>query len=369
MQVFDNHEAILRAEDDESDLKAFIAIHNTSRGPSLGGCRMYPFASEGEALFDVLRLSGGMTNKSALADLDLGGGKAVIMGDPRTDKSDALFYSFGQFLNHVNYSKTRYITAEDVGVNPEDLKIAARATGGKYVVGITPRPTGDGEMLVGPERATAYGVRAGIRAAVKYKLGCDSLKDIRVAIQGCGHVGYWLAKFLTEDGARLWVTDIDRGKVDRVIEEFGALPCPPESICSVDCDVFSPCAMGSVINEETLQLLKAPIVAGSANNQLAVPEGRMGQELIRRGKLYMPDYAINAGGIIYVSYDCSDLPTFNRDDLIARLDRIGDTCTAICKEAKKTGEPTNIVADRLAEQHFEKRPPISVSVMSGHCDW
>jgi leucine dehydrogenase len=248
---FDGHQEVVFGHESESGLNAIIAIHNTNRGPALGGCRMWPYASEAEALTDVLRLSRGMTYKSALADLPLGGGKAVIIGDPHTDKSEALFLAMGRFVDSLG---GRYISAEDVGVSVEDVDIMARVT--KHVAGTCTAGAGD------PSPATAYGVLVGIRAAVAHKLGRNSLDGLRVAIQGVGHVGYYLCRQLAEAGAKLVVTDIDREAVRRVETEFHAQPVAPDEIYGVDGEVFAPCALGAVINDETIAQLKASIVAG-----------------------------------------------------------------------------------------------------------
>ncbi len=337
---FDAHELVAFAGDRESGLKAIIAIHNTNRGPALGGCRMWPYATEAEALTDVLRLSRGMTYKSALADLPLGGGKAVIIGDPHTDKSEALFLAMGRFVDGL---AGRYITAEDVGISVDDVEVMARAT--KHVAGTRAAGAGD------PSPSTAYGVLMGIRAAVAHKLGRNSLDGVRVAVQGVGHVGYHLCRVLAEAGARLTVADIDDAALARAKAEFHAQPVAPEAIYGVEGEVFAPCALGAVINDDTLVQLKAPIVAGAANNQLAAP--RHGVELMRRGVLYAPDYVINAGGVINISHEG---PAYDKQAAFNHVARIHDTLREIFSRAETGGVPTSEAADRLAEERFKKLP-------------
>ncbi len=337
---FDGHERVVFGHDAASGLRAIIAIHNTHRGPALGGCRMWPYASEAEALTDVLRLSRGMTYKSALADLPFGGGKAVILGDARKDKSEALFLAMGRFVDSLG---GRYVTAEDVGVSVDDVEVMARAT--KHVAGTRAAGAGD------PSPSTAYGVLMGIRAAVAHKLGRNSLDDVRVAVQGVGHVGYHLSQFLHEAGARLTVTDIDGAAVARDADEFGAEPVSPEAIVGVSSEVFAPCALGAVIDDEALDRLQAPIVAGSANNQLAAP--RHGVELLRRGVLYAPDYVINAGGVINISHEG---PQYDKQAAVDHVARIHDTLREIFGHAEAAGIPTSEAADRLAEERFKKLP-------------
>ena len=335
---FDGHQEVVFGHDPQCGLNAIIAIHNTNRGPALGGCRMWPYASEAEALTDVLRLARGMTYKSALADLPLGGGKAVIIGDPHEDKSEALFLAMGRFVDGLG---GRYITAEDVGVSVEDVDVMARVT--KHVAGTDSTGAGD------PSPSTAYGVLMGIRAAVAHKLGRNSLDGVRVAIQGVGHVGYHLCRYLAEAGAELTVTDIDHEAIERAATEFHARPVAPEEIYGVDGEVFAPCALGAVINDDTIARLKAPIVAGSANNQLAEP--RHGVELMRRGVLYAPDYVINAGGVINISHEG---PAYDKREAVNHVAKIHDTLREIFGRADAAGMPTSEAADRLAEERFTK---------------
>ncbi len=335
---FDGHEQVVFGHDAASGLRAIIAIHNTCLGPALGGCRMWPYASEAEALTDVLRLASGMTYKSALAGLAYGGGKAVILGDPRRDKSQALFLAMGRLVESLG---GRYVTAEDVGIAVDDVEVMGRVT--KHVAGTRAGGAGD------PSASTAYGVLMGIRAAVAHKLGRHSLDGVRVAVQGLGHVGTHLCRFLDEAGARLTVTDIDSAAVARVAGEFGAEPVAPDAIIGVAAEVFAPCALGAVINDQTIDQLQAPIVAGSANNQLAEP--RHGVELMRRGVLYAPDYVINAGGVINISHEG---PDYDKQAAIDHVARIFDTLREIFGRAEAAGISTSEAADRLAKERLTK---------------
>ncbi len=338
---FDNHEQVVFCHDEASGLKAIIAIHNTNRGPSLGGCRMWPYASEEEAVTDVLRLSRGMTYKSALAKLPYGGGKSVIIGDPRLDKSPALFRAMGRAVQRL---AGRYIVAEDVGISVPDVELMQQET--RHVAGTTAGGAGD------PSPATAYGVYMGLRAAVQHRLGQNELDGLTVAVQGLGHVGYYLCKHLAEDGARLVVTDINEAAVQTAVSEFGAERVAPEEIYAADCDVFAPCALGAVINDDTLAFLKAKVVAGSANNQLHEP--RHGEILKQRGVLYAPDYVINAGGVIDISHEGRD---YDKDKAFAHVAEIHDTLLEIFRRAEAENIPTGEAADRIAEERFRQPEP------------
>ncbi len=334
---FDAHEEVAFCFDEASRLKAVIAIHSTARGPAVGGCRMWPYADEAEALTDALRLARGMTYKSALAELPYGGGKAVIIADPHTDKTEALFLAMGRFVDSLG---GRYITAEDVGVSVEDVEIMERVT--KHVAGTCAGGAGD------PSPSTAYGVLMGINAAVAHKLGRNSLDGVRVAIQGLGHVGYHLCRFLAEAGAKLTVTDIDRAAVERAEQEFHARVVTPDDIYGVDGEVFSPCALGAVINDRTIAQLKTPIVAGSANNQLA--EARHGNELARHGILYAPDYVINAGGIINISHEGA---AYDKTAAVNHVAKIHDILREIFARADANGVSTSEAADHIAEERIK----------------
>ncbi len=333
---FDNHEQVVFCRDAGTGLNAIIAIHNTSLGPSLGGCRIWPFRSEAEALTDVLRLSRGMTYKAAIAGLPLGGGKAVIIADPKTQKTEAMMKAYGR---HVDNLGRRYITAEDVGSTVADMDAIKTVT--DHVVGVT---GGAGD----PSNSTAHGVFIGTRAAVRHKLGRDSLAGLHVAVQGIGHVGWFLCEYLARDGARLTVTDINQAALKKAEAEFGAAVVAPDEIYDVEADVFAPCALGAVINDTTLPRLKVPIVAGSANNVLE--DERHGIELRRRGILYAPDYVINAGGLIDVARFAVG---FGMDVAREKLERIDDTLAEIFRRADAADTPTSEVADGLAEELFQ----------------
>ncbi|MEN8195455.1 MAG: Glu/Leu/Phe/Val dehydrogenase dimerization domain-containing protein [Pseudomonadota bacterium] len=340
---FDDHEEVVFCHDRDSGLNAIIAIHNTARGPAMGGCRMWNYASEDEALADALRLSRGMTYKSALAGLPFGGGKAVIIGNPGRDKSKALWLAFGRFVDLLG---GRYVTAEDVGTRPADLEIVRRAT--PHVAGIREGGAGD------PSRATAAGVFAGIRVAAAARLGRDDLKGVRVALQGLGHVGFALGRRLAEAGAVLYVSDIDELAVRKAVRGLGATAVAPGAIHALDVDVFAPCALGAVINDGTVGEIRARVVAGSANNQLAEP--RHGVALWQRGILYATDYVINAGGVIWVSHEG---PRFDANAAMAHVARIGDVLGEIFALARKEGVQPEAAADRIAEQRFRRRANIA----------
>ncbi len=345
--AFDGHEEVAFCCDPESGLRAIIAIHNRALGPALGGCRMWPYPSEDEALTDVLRLSRGMTYKAALAGLDLGGGKSVIIADPQRDKSPALFRAMGRFVDGFC---GRYIVAEDVGIAVEDVELMAEAT--RHVAGAGNGGAGD------PSPATAYGVYMGLSAAVRKRLGRASVAGLRVAIQGLGHVGRELAELLSQGGAELIVSDIHGEAVEAAVRELGARAVAPEAIFDAEADVFAPCALGAILDDDTIPRLKAKVVAGSANNQLA--EDRHGDALRARGILYAPDYVINAGGLIYVSGDAAHRhgTRFDHDGAFARIAGIHDTLMAIFHRAEAEGLATSAAADRIAEERFKKIPVV-----------
>lgn len=340
---FDHHEQVVYGHDQASGLKAIIAIHNRNLGPALGGCRMWPYVSDEAALRDVLRLSRGMSYKSALARLPLGGGKAVIIGNPHTGKSEALFQAMGDFVDSLG---GRYITAADSGTGVAEMQIMAERT--RHVAGAGQREAFGGGMRNGdPSPSTAYGVFIGLLAAVKHRLGRDDLKGLRVAIQGVGQVGFGLAQQLKEAGAELWVTDIVEANVRRAVEQLGATAVGQNDIYGLEVDVFAPCAMGAIINPQTLEALRAPVIAGAANNQLA--DAGLAEELRRRGYLYAPDYAINAGGIIDVCYERNGGSTA---DLKAHIEGIGATLAEIFQRAEHEGSTTTAVADRMAQERL-----------------
>ena len=345
---FDDHQQIAFFNDRQSGLRAIIAVHNTNLGPALGGCRMWPYSSEEEALNDVLRLSRGMTYKSAIANLKLGGGKAVIIGDPRTEKSDALLYAMGDFIEGLG---GRYITAEDSGTSVTDiLKMGERTS---YVSGVDKASDHGGD----PSPSTAYGVFISLREAVTYKMQRPDLKGLKVAIQGLGNVGYRLAEYLHEAGALLYVTDIVQATVDRAVLELDAIAVTGDEIFSLDVDVFAPCALGAAINDKTIDQLKANIVAGAANNQLATADH--GHQLHQKGILYTPDYVVNAGGIIDVYYQRKMLESGYSaqnyaTDLATKVEEIGTTLKEIFARSDAENVPTFMIADRVAEERFNK---------------
>ena len=341
---FADHEQVVFVSDDKSGLKAIIAVHNSNLGPALGGCRMWPYASEDEAIRDVLRLSRGMTYKSAMANLKLGGGKSVIIGNPRTHKTPELLAAFARALEQLN---GRYIAAEDSGTSVADMKYMTQFT--QHVAGIHDKPSDEGTRSGDPSPATAYGTFIGIRAAVKERLGRDSLDGLRVAVQGVGNVGFDLVRQLKEAGAQLWVTDIHREPLVQAGRELGATVVAPEEIFSLDVDVFAPCALGAILNDSTIPQLKAKIVAGAANNQLA--EARHGLELMKRGILYAPDYVINAGGIIDVYHERIG---FDRSALLKHIEGIHDNLMEVFERARKEERPTGEVADAIAEERFKR---------------
>jgi leucine dehydrogenase len=287
---FDNHEQIVFCNDKDTGLKAIIGIHNTVLGPALGGTRMWKYTNEWEALNDVLRLSRGMTYKSAISGLNLGGGKAVIIGDSKVDKTPEMIAKFGQYVNSLS---GRYITAEDVGTTTADMDLIRKHT--EYVTGISESIGGSGN----PSPVTAYGVYMGMKAAAKYKFGKDNLEGKKVLVQGIGHVGETLVDYLTAEGAKVVIADINEDRLKEIGNKYGAKIYTGDDLYSADVDIYAPCALGATINDETIGRLKAQVIAGAANNQLA-NEIKHGQMLKDRGILYAPDFLINAGGIINV---------------------------------------------------------------------
>jgi leucine dehydrogenase len=319
-------------------LKAIVAIHDTRLGPSLGGCRFIHYDSDEDALVDALRLARGMTYKAALAGLPHGGGKSVLIRPPQHFDRVALFRAFGKFVDDLG---GHYITAEDSGTGLEDMEVIRSTT--KWVTGVDPSHGGSGD----PSPFTALGVRRGIEACVAKKLGKKTLEGVHVAVQGVGHVGYHLCKELHSSGARITVADVDPLKAERAHREFGAKVVPLDAIFDVDCDVFAPCALGSALNDDTISRLKARIVAGAANNQLAVP--RNGDDLHARGILYAPDYAINAGGLVNVA---QEVVGYDEAKARAKTMAIHDTIAEIIDRSEKLKAPTYKVADMLVEERL-----------------
>ena len=333
--AFDGHELVAFRDDRRSGLRAIIAVHDSTLGPAVGGCRMFPYASDSDALHDVLRLSRGMTYKSALAGLPLGGGKSVIIGDPRTDKSLALLEAMGDFIESQG---GRYVAAEDSGTGVDDIRVMAGRTG--FVSGL------DGNEFGGdPSPSTAYGVFLGIRTAVRHRLGVDSLSGLSVAIQGLGHVGYYLARHLVAEKARVYGADVNQANLERAVSELGVIPVATGDVLGLEVDVLAPCAMGAVLNSQSIPGIRAGIIAGAANNQLATDDD--GGSLQDRGILYCPDFLINAGSIIDVH-----LLRIGASETIKRshLQRIESTLAEVLRRADECHLQTRVIAEQLAEE-------------------
>ncbi|HUW63187.1 MAG TPA: Glu/Leu/Phe/Val dehydrogenase dimerization domain-containing protein [Spirochaetia bacterium] len=327
------YEQVFSCRDENTGLNSYIAIHNTTRGPALGGLRMYPYIQTEDALTDVLRLARGMTYKSAVADLPLGGGKSVLIGNPDRDKTEAMLRSFGRCIEKLG---GHYIVAEDVGTTVADMDLIRRET--TFVAG-TSDSSGD------PSIHTAYGVQQGMRAAARTVYGRDGLKGLTVAIQGLGHVGMNLCMLLSLEGAKLAVTDVNPARIRQAVAEFGAIPVETAAIYRTECDIFAPCAMGAVINDQTIGILKTRIVAGSANNVLA--EERHGEMLAEMGILYAPDFVINAGGLINVA---EGLNGYNRAKSRQKVAAIYNTMLQVISLARERHISTARAAVVLAEE-------------------
>jgi len=331
------HEQLLFCNDEETGLKAIIAIHSTVLGPSLGGTRMWKYANEMEALNDVLRLSKGMTYKNSISNLNLGGGKAVIIGDSHTMKSEAFFRRFGKFVESLS---GKYITAEDVGISPEDMGWVSKET--KHVVGL-PGKSGD------PSPVTALGVYMGMKACAKIQFGSDSLEGKKIAVQGVGHVGEYLVKHLTNEGAEVFISDIYQQTLDRVSSAYNATVVAPQDIYDIDMDIYAPCALGATINDETLSKLKCSIIAGAANNQLR-NESIHGKAVTDKGIIYAPDYAINAGGVI----NCfSEVHGLSSEWAHTKAEEIYQTIFNIISRSQKEKLPTYQIANAIAEERIK----------------
>lgn len=344
--AYEGHESVHAFHDEKTGLKAIIAVHSTARGPAAGGCRMWNYRSSADALDDVLRLSRGMTYKNAVADLELGGGKSVILGDSRTQKSPELFEAFGRFVDQLG---GRYWTAEDVGVSPADLESAARST--QYVAGLEGRKWSSGD----PSPVTAEGIFRGLKLAVKHGLRSDTLEGVTVAIQGVGHVGAYLAEKLHAAGARLIISDVNETALRTVSEATGAQIVPPEAIFDVDADVFAPCALGGAISAETLPRLRSRVIAGGANNQLATVE--IGRQVYDRGLTYAPDYVINGGGIINVAAEIRGRAADAEYDPLwveTKLARLMETLDEVLARSTGEGRPTHEIAGEIARRRIEE---------------
>lgn len=332
-----NHEQLLFCNDTETGLKAIIAVHNTVLGPALGGTRMWMYNNEMEALNDVLRLSRGMTYKNSISGLNLGGGKAVIIGDSRTMKSEAMFRRFGKFVNSL---AGKYITAEDVGISTSDISYVAMET--KHAVGL-PGKSGD------PSPVTAYGVYMGMKACAKEQFGTDSLSGKKIAVQGVGHVGGYLVKHLVAEGADVTVTDIHEETLKRVQKEHGVKVVGLDEIYDVPMDIYAPCALGATVNDETLKRLKCSIISGAANNQLA-NESIHGKLVMEKGIIYAPDFALNAGGVINCYSEVADLSS---EWAMQKAGDIYQTIGNIVSRSKSENIPTYQIANRMAEERIE----------------
>lgn len=336
---FENHEMIVFCQDKDTGLKAIIAVHDTTLGPALGGTRMWSYKSESEALNDVLRLSRGMTYKAAISGLQLGGGKAVIIGDSRKDKTPEMFISYGKFIESLN---GRYITAEDVGTSTSDMAHVRKSTA--HVAGLPKEMGGGGD----PSPVTAYGTFMGMKAAAKKKWGNDSLKGKKIMIQGVGHVGENLVRLISNEEAVVFISDINKEQLTKISKEYGAKIVTPEEVYDLDVDIYAPCALGATLNSENIPRLKCSIVSGAANNQLA-DEDIHGRMLADRGILYAPDFLINAGGLINVF---SELKGYNQKDALERTKNIYDTTLEIFDKATRDNITTIEAAKKIAEQRI-----------------
>ena len=339
---FDNHEQVVFCNDKDTGLKAIIGIHSTVLGPALGGTRMWQYNNEWEALNDVLRLSRGMTFKAAITGLNLGGGKAVIIGDAKTQKTPELMKKFGEYVHSLS---GKYITAEDVGMETSDMDLVREVT--PYVTGISEIKGGAGN----PSPITAFGVFMGMKAAAKFKFGTDILEDKTVFVQGIGHVGESLVEHLVNEGARVVIADINEERLQEVSSKYGATIYTGNDIYSEPMDIYAPCALGATVNDDTVYNLKAKVIAGAANNQLAV-EDKHGVILQERGIVYAPDFLINAGGIINVY---AELEGYDKQEIMRKTENIYNTTLEILDSAAKNGIATNHAALNIAKNRIEER--------------
>lgn len=339
---FNDHEQIVFCHDKDTGLKAIIGVHNTVLGPALGGTRMWKYSNEWEALNDVLRLSRGMTFKSAISGLNLGGGKAVIIGDSKLDKTPEMMTRFGQFVNSLS---GKYITAEDVGTTTADMDLIRDVT--PYVTGISEERGGSGN----PSPVTAYGVYMGMKAAAKHQFGSDNLSGKKVLVQGTGHVGETLIDFLTKEGALVQISDINEARMQEVGAKYGAKIYTGGDIYSADVDIYAPCALGATVNDETIERLKAKVIAGAANNQLA-NENIHGKMLQEKGILYAPDFLINAGGIINVY---GEIANYGKEEALRRTENIYNTTLEIFAFAEANNITTHQAALSIAQKRIDDR--------------
>lgn len=339
---FDGHEQVVFCHDKDTGLKAIIGIHNTVLGPALGGTRMWNYTNEWEALNDVLRLSRGMSFKSSISDLNLGGGKAVIIGDSKTQKTPELMRRFGQFVDSLS---GKYITAEDVGMETKDMDTVREVT--QYVTGISESKGGSGN----PSPITAYGVFMGLKAGAKYKFGTDNLEGKKVLVQGIGHVGEVLVQHLTQSGAIVTISDINEERLQQVSSKYGATIFSGSELYTADVDIYAPCALGATINDDTIYKIKAQVIAGAANNQLA-NEVKHGQILKEKGILYAPDFLINAGGVINVY---SELENLTKAQITEKTENIYNTALEIFHFADKNNVTTHTAALQIAQKRIDDR--------------
>ena len=332
------HDQILFCSDNETGLKAIIAIHDTTLGPALGGTRMWVYNNELEALHDVLRLSRGMTYKNAISNLALGGGKAVIIGDSKTMKSEALFRRFGKFVDSL---AGNYITAEDVGISPSDMVWVSKET--KHVVGL-PGKSGD------PSPVTAFGTYMGMKACSKLRYGSDSLEGKKILVQGVGHVGEYLVDYLSKEGAEIFISDIHEDTISRISQSYGATHIDLNDVYDIEMDIYAPCALGGTLNDDTISRLKCGIVAGAANNQLK-DENIHGKALLEKDILYAPDFAVNAGGVI----NCfSEVEGLSSEWALKKAEDIYHTIFDIVKRSKDENIPSHIIAMQMAQEKIDK---------------
>ena len=336
------HEQVNYFHDPLTNLKAIVAVHSTILGPSLGGCRMMEYESDEKALIDVLRLSKGMTYKAAISDLKLGGGKSVIIGNPKQDKSERLLEKFGEFVEGLN---GRYITAEDMGTTVEDMAIIKNKT--QYVTGTSESLGGSGD----PSDFTSYGTYIGIKAAVLHKLKRNSLDGLSIFIQGVGNVGMKLISYLCKEDVKIYIDDKDEEKVEKCVSKFNAIDVKGQDYYNLNVDIYSPCAIGATINDKSISKLKCKIVAGAANNVLEDYK-KHGDALFRKEILYAPDYVINAGGLINIY---NELGTYDRKSVFNQVEKIHDTLMTVFSESDNMGVPTNIIADMLAEEKIKNK--------------
>jgi leucine dehydrogenase len=334
------HEQVIFCNNEESGLKSIIAIHDTTLGPALGGTRMWNYRNVDEAMKDALRLSRGMTYKSAIAGLNFGGGKAVIIGDAATDKSELLFRTFGKYVDGLG---GRFIAAEDVGTDVKDMEYARMES--KYITGISKAIGGSGD----PTPVTAYGVYVGMKACAHQQWGTDSLRGRKVAVQGAGQVARHLCEYLYNEGAEIFITDIYEEKIEFILETIKAHVVKPQEIFEINAEIFSPNALGSIINDDSLSKLKCEIIAGGANNQLE-DEKKHGSALMERGILYAPDYVINAGGLINVA---NELEGYRQDRAMKQAEGIYSIVQKVLKKSKSENIPTNVASNKIAEERLE----------------